>query len=172
MKIICPICPHNCSLDEGMTGLCRARKNTGNRIECQNYGRITALALDPIEKKPLHRFHPGSSILSVGSFGCNLSCPFCQNHGISMAESQTTDYILLSPDEVAKEALKYVPMGNIGIAFTYNEPLIGYEFVKDCARLNRRNELKNVLVTNGYVCEEPLLALLPLIDAMNIVTLN
>lgn len=168
MKITCPICPHHCKLAQGQVGICRARINTGEKIECGNYGQITSIALDPIEKKPLYHFYPGSNILSIGSYGCNLSCPFCQNHSISMAEGSGADTIAMMPEQVADMALKYVSDQNIGIAFTYNEPFIGYEFVQDCARLNHENGLRNVLVTNGYICEEPFLKLLPYIDAMNI----
>ena len=86
MKTICQVCMHHCALEPGQTGLCGARKNQGGDIICANYGRITSMALDPIEKKPLKDFHPGSMILSVGSYGCNLRCPFCQNYEISMAD--------------------------------------------------------------------------------------
>jgi pyruvate formate lyase activating enzyme len=163
----CSICPRRCDLAEGQTGFCRARKNVAGTIMCENYGKLTALALDPIEKKPLMRFHPGAFILSAGSYGCNLRCPFCQNSDISMADGRcrTTD---VSPGELADRALALRPQGNIGIAYTYNEPLVGYEYVRDCAALAREKGLVNVLVTNGYVCEAPLRALLPLIDAMNI----
>lgn len=148
-------------------GYCRARKNEGDRIVCKNYGWLTALALDPIEKKPLKRFFPGSVILSVGSYGCNLRCPFCQNHGISMA-GQEAETMFVAPDALADKAAELSGKGNIGLAFTYNEPLVGYEYVRDCAALIRAKGLRNVLVTNGMICEEPLLKLLPLIDAMNI----
>ncbi len=128
------------------------------------------MALDPIEKKPLYLFHPGSYILSVGSYGCNLRCPFCQNHEISMADSSLpTQY--LSPENLTALALKLRdedPRGNIGVAFTYNEPLISYEYLLDSARLLKEAGLCAVLVTNGTVSREPLLRLLPYIDAMNI----
>ncbi|HNW87595.1 MAG TPA: AmmeMemoRadiSam system radical SAM enzyme [Candidatus Limiplasma sp.] len=163
----CEICPRHCSLDEGQTGFCRARANVGGQIVCKNYGRLTALALDPIEKKPLKRFHPGSYILSAGSFGCNMRCPFCQNSDISMADDRipTVEY---SPGQLVAKAVEMIPRGNIGLAYTYNEPLIGYEYVRDCAALAREAGLVNVAVTNGMVCEAPIDALLPLMDAMNI----
>jgi pyruvate formate lyase activating enzyme len=126
------------------------------------------MALDPIEKKPLYRFHPGSMILSVGSFGCNLRCPFCQNHGISMCDREAVRASYIAPEELTAEAEALVQRGNIGIAFTYNEPLIGYEYVRDCAGLAKERGLKTVLVTNGYINERPLKELLPIIDAMNI----
>lgn len=180
MKTTCKVCPHNCSLQPGQTGFCRARKNTGTQIEIINYGKITSISLDPIEKKPLNRFFPGSSILSVGSFGCNLACSFCQNHSISMAGEADTDILFMTPEELVTEAERCIPMGNIGLAFTYNEPFIGYEYVRDCAKLSKsifisqdkkmppEKEMKNVLVTNGYVSEEVLWEMLPFIDAINI----
>ncbi len=167
MKAVCPICPHHCSLEEGQVGLCRARANVRGTVICTNYGRVTSLALDPIEKKPLVQFYPGSNILSVGSYGCNLRCPFCQNSDISMADA-TMHTVLMSPQALVERAKVLTSRGNIGIAFTYNEPLVGYEFVRDCAQLAHEAELKTVLVTNGMICREPLLNLLPLIDAMNI----
>ncbi len=164
-QLLCGICPQNCMLSDGQTGLCRARTRYGDEIRANNYGRITSMALDPIEKKPLRRFHPGSMIFSVGSYGCNMSCPFCQNHVISMADD-SYDTVTLLPDMLCKKALNI--QGNIGVAFTYNEPLIGYEYVRDSAALLKQNGLKTVLVTNGYINEQPMSELLPLIDAMNI----
>lgn len=167
MSLKCDICFHHCELDEGRTGLCRARANRGGQIVPLNYGRLTSLALDPIEKKPLRRFHPGGLALSLGSFGCNLRCPFCQNAEISMAgaEFPARDY---SPEALVQLALALRPRGNLGLAYTYNEPLVGYEFVRDCAALVREAGMFNVLVTNGTIEEAPWRALLPLIDAVNI----
>lgn len=167
-SVICNICPHHCNLKEGQTGLCRARKNVNGQITAINYGKLTALALDPIEKKPLNRFYPGSSILSVGSFGCNLKCSFCQNHHISMASENEIKVQSVKPEELINIGLDLKNRGNIGIAYTYNEPLVGYEFVRDCAKLARDNNLKNVVVTNGCFCREPMKELLPFIDALNI----
>lgn len=168
MKATCGICPHHCSIEEGKTGLCRARTNQNGRIICENYGKLTSMTLDPIEKKPLNRFYPGSYILSVGSYGCNLNCMFCQNSDISMAGGDKYNLEMVSPYELVHYAIEYKNKGNIGIAYTYNEPLIGYEFVMDCSKLTKQQALKNVVVTNGYICEEPLKKLLPYIDAMNI----
>lgn len=167
MSLKCDICFHHCELDEGRTGLCRARANRGGQIVPLNYGRLTSLALDPIEKKPLRRFHPGGLALSLGSFGCNLRCPFCQNAEISMAgaEFPARDY---SPEALVQLALALRPRGNLGLAYTYNEPLVGYEFVRDCAAMVREAGMFNVLVTNGTIEEAPWRALLPLIDAVNI----
>ena len=166
--MICELCFHHCDLSEGQTGLCRARACRGGEIVPLNYGKLTSLALDPIEKKPLRRFRPGSLVLSLGSFGCNLRCPFCQNHGISMAGERDLETVELSPEALADKALELVPRGNIGAAYTYNEPLVGYEYVRDCAARVRERGLVNVLVTNGTVEEAPWRALLPLIDAANI----
>lgn len=167
-KIRCDICFHQCCLQEGQTGFCRARANHGGKIISLNYGKVTSIALDPIEKKPLRRFHPGSMILSIGSYGCNLRCPFCQNHEISMAGDGTIDFIQLPPVKLAEQAERLKPQGNIGVAYTYNEPLIGYEYVFDCARQIRDRGMQNVLVTNGAIQEPPWRRLLPLIDAVNI----
>jgi len=168
MKATCRICPHHCSLEEGQLGLCRARINKKGEVVCENYGKLTAIALDPVEKKPLYRFYPGSKILSIGSYGCNLNCPFCQNCDISMASGRDIETTQVSCQALVDKALALRERGNIGIAYTYNEPLISYEFVMDCARLAKEQGLKNVVVTNGYICEEPLSRLLPLIDAFNI----
>ena len=168
MKVQCDICPHRCVIEEGQTGFCRARANRDGRIVDENYGVVTSIALDPIEKKPLNRFFPGSCILSVGSYGCNMRCPFCQNHSISMCDRGQAGETVISPETLVEQAVELVSRRNIGIAFTYNEPLIGYEFVRDCAMHAHEQGLKTVLVTNGYINEEPLAALLPLIDAMNI----
>ncbi len=165
--MICEICPHHCDLKENRTGFCRARTNIGGSIVCTNYGKLTSLSLDPIEKKPLARFFPGTLILSAGSYGCNLRCGFCQNSDISMADG-TAETAYISPEALVDKAKELIPKGNIGLAFTYNEPLVSYEFVRDCAILTQENGLKTVLVTNGMICREPLEKLLPHIDAMNI----
>ena len=167
----CGVCFRHCKIEEGKLGFCGGRICRDGRVEAYNYGKITSLALDPIEKKPLSRFFPGSRILSVGSFGCNLRCPFCQNHEISWSEQAkrfARSAERLSPEDLAELALETRPRGNIGIAFTYNEPLIGYEFVRDTARLANANGLKNVMVTNGTAELTVLEELAPYIDAMNI----
>ena len=168
MKRTCGFCFHHCSLDEGQTGFCRARMNRGGTIVPLNYGKVVSLALDPIEKKPLRRFHSGSTILSVGSFGCNLRCPFCQNHEISMAGDGALRAEEIAPEKLAALAEELKPRGNVGVAYTYNEPLIGYEYVRDCAEAVHARGMLNVLVTNGTIGEAPWRALLPLIDAANI----
>ena len=167
----CGVCFRHCQLEEGQLGFCGGRIARDGRVEAFNYGRITSLALDPIEKKPLARFYPGSLILSVGSFGCNLRCPFCQNHEISWSEqarrfADTAETI--RPEALAELAAETQPRGNLGVAFTYNEPLIGYEFVRDTAKLVREHGMKNVMVTNGTAELAVLEELSPYIDAMNI----
>ncbi len=168
MSVRCGLCFHNCELVEGQPGFCRARACRNGAVVPLNYGKLTSIALDPIEKKPLRRFRPGSLVLSVGSFGCNLRCPFCQNHEISMARGGGIQTVDISPDQLADKAAELIPRGNIGVAYTYNEPLVGYEYVRDCAALVHERSLANVLVTNGNIAEKPWRELLPLIDAANI----
>lgn len=166
---ICPICPHHCQLTAGQTGLCTARANVDGSIICTNYGQLTSLALDPIEKKPLYHFHPGNVILSAGSYGCNIHCPFCQNYEISQAQEGTRLTHPCTPMELTELAADArTRYGNIGVAFTYNESLVSYEYVRDCAELLHAKNLAVVLVTNGQICAKPLAKLLPHIDAMNI----
>lgn len=165
---VCPVCFRHCVILPGEYGRCKARKNVEGKIICASYGRLTGLMLDPVEKKPLRHFHPGSRILSVGSYGCNLSCPFCQNHDICMADETQVEYTEMSPDELAELADQCRGQGNIGVAFTYNEPLVGYEYVRDTARLVHERGMKNVLVTNGTAELAVLEEVLPFIDAMNI----
>ena len=168
MKTVCDLCPRHCSLGEGQLGFCRARINRGGTIICENYGRVTSIALDPIEKKPLRMFHPGANILSVGSYGCNMDCGYCQNCEIARADSKSVRWDTVSPEELVSLADAYRPQGNIGIAFTYNEPLVGFEFVRDCAALAKQRGLTTVLVSNGIVEQRYWDALIPLIDAANI----
>ncbi len=158
----CYLCPHNCTISEGNAGVCKVRKNIEGILISLNYGKHTSYAYDVIEKKPLYHFYPGSSIFSIGSFGCNLACDFCQNWKIAHQESLTMeiedeDILLLGKSK-----------GSIGIAYTFNEPSISYEYVYHMSRLAKKRGLKNVLVTNGYISEEPLKELLPYIDAVNI----
>lgn len=167
-EVVCPVCFRHCCLKEGQTGFCHARKNEDGLSVCQNYSKITSIALDPIEKKPLARFHPGTMVLSVGSFGCNMDCPFCQNDAISCANEQSASWRFLAPGELADMAERLRPRGNIGVAFTYNEPMIGYEFVRDTAKEVRGRGMKNVVVTGGSVSLDALGEVLPYVDAFNI----
>lgn len=165
----CGVCPRRCRLAEGQWGACRARKAEGGRVVCAGYGRISSLALDPIEKKPLAYFHPGSAVLSVGGAGCNLRCPFCQNDGISQHGPDEAATERASPSELADLALRLRrERGNLGLAYTYNEPLVAWEFVRDCAREARARGLLNVLVSNGMANPPVVAELAPLIDAANI----
>ena len=169
----CKVCFRHCEIQEGMRGICGARICRDGKVVPENYGRVTSLALDPIEKKPLNRFFPGSKVVSIGSYGCNLRCPFCQNHEISWGEEvslfQKGEAIRqMDPEELLSVARAYRDRGNIGLAFTYNEPLVGYEFIRDTAKLIHDAGMKNVLVSNGTASLEVLSEILPFIDAMNI----
>lgn len=163
--IICNTCPHHCRLTETAVGRCGARTERDGASFPLNYGKATALHMDPIEKKPLAHFFPGSQILSYGSYGCNMRCTFCQNHEISMM--RRTDGYDLSPKDLAQQAICMVPYGNIGVAFTYNEPTICPEYIVDTGRLIRREGLKNVVVSNGFTTPETLDSLLEVVDAFN-----
>ncbi len=165
MKVQCFLCPHNCVITPGKHGTCRVRKNIDGELYSMNYGRVTSIALDPIEKKPLYRFYPGKLILSVGTFGCNLKCSFCQNWTIAHDDPSTVE---ITPSQLVKQAEKYMHQGNIGIAYTYNEPSIWYEFVYEASMLAKKKDMVNVLVTNGFINREPLEDILPFVDAMNI----
>ncbi|MEO0141954.1 MAG: AmmeMemoRadiSam system radical SAM enzyme [candidate division WOR-3 bacterium] len=160
--IECQLCPHRCKIQSGKFGICRARKNEEGRLWAIDYGETTSIAMDPIEKKPLYHFYPGTQILSVACNSCNMRCPFCQNWEISQKEVQT-EY--LSPQTLLKI---YIDHPSIGVAYTYTEPLMWYEYLLDVTKLIRENGGKNVLVTNGLINEKPLLELLPYIDALNI----
>ncbi|MCC5912704.1 MAG: AmmeMemoRadiSam system radical SAM enzyme [Clostridiaceae bacterium] len=164
-KIHCFLCPHNCIIEKGHKGKCNVRTHENEKLYTINYGEITSICLDPIEKKPLRYFKPGGQILSVGSFGCNFVCGFCQNYSISQYIAQS-EFV---PKENLLETI-LTAKDNIGVAFTYNEPSIWYEYVYDCAKLLKETDPNAVvvIVTNGYISEEPLKQLLPYVDAMNI----
>ena len=167
----CEVCFRHCELQEGQTGPCGARTASGGCVRPVFYGRVSSLALDPIEKKPLARFHPGSMILSAGGLGCNLRCPFCQNHEIAQADGENGFPVRteeMPPYMLAELAAHYRQAGNIGLAFTYNEPLVCWEYVRDTARLVHERGMLNVLVTNGCAEAGILEQLAPYIDAMNI----
>ncbi len=167
-RVTCNVCPRACSLVEGQTGACLARMARGGTVVAGNYGHATALALDPMEKKPIARYLPGTYVLSVGSYGCNFHCPFCQNASIAAVGESDVAWHQVTPQELVKTALEQRHRGCVGIAYTYNEPLVGWEFVQDTAVLAHESDLKNVLVSNGCASSEVVGALLPLIDAANI----
>ena len=158
----CGLCPHRCRIAEGKAGICAVRENRGGTLFAATYGKVASVAVDPIEKKPLFHFHPGASILSIGSVGCNFRCEFCQNHLLVLRQAPIQPVRI---EDLLRAARREK---SVGIAYTYNEPLIQFEFVLDCAKAFRAAGMKNVLVTNGFVCPEPLSELLPLVDAMNI----
>jgi pyruvate formate lyase activating enzyme len=166
--ITCQLCPHYCKLNEGQIGFCGARQAKSGEVQPLNYGKITSLALDPIEKKPLAYYHPGSMILSVGSFGCNMVCPFCQNYHISDRKRKQHRVHDITPEQLTALAKSEKNRGNIGVAFTYNEPLIAFEFILDTAKLVKTEDLKIVVVTNGQINEPFLKELLPYVSAWNI----
>ncbi len=163
--IRCRLCPHNCTIKEGKSGMCGVREVEDGKLWAINYGEISALSLDPIEKKPLFHYKPSSEIFSIGSFGCNFTCGFCQNYAIAQFRPRT-EYI--SVDEIIERAIEYKSQDNIGIAFTYNEPMMYYEYMLDVAKRCKSVGLDVVVVTNGFINEEPLKQLLPFVDAMNI----
>jgi len=163
----CKLCPHYCVIGDNEHGLCNVRINKKGNLYSELFEKVTAMGLDPIEKKPLYHFYPGSKILSIGSLGCTMKCMFCQNYRISQATpesyNQPNSY---SVDSIVKLASKQA--GNIGIAFTYNEPGTFYEYMIEVAKLAIPAGLKTVMVTNGYINREPLEALIPYIDAFNV----
>ncbi|MDK2885619.1 MAG: pyruvate formate lyase activating enzyme [Thermosipho sp. (in: thermotogales)] len=160
--VVCNLCPHKCFLKEGQVGICGVRINENGILYTKNYGDISSIAMDPIEKKPLYHFNPGSQILSVGTWACNFKCKFCQNWEISQNKPQVK---VVTPDQLVQIA---ITRGSKGIAYTYSEPIVWYEFVLDTSRIAHKKGLYNVLVTNGYIEIEPLKLLLQNIDAMNI----
>lgn len=158
----CGLCPHRCRIAEGKAGICGVRENRGGTLFATTYGKVAAVAVDPVEKKPLFHFHPGANILSIGSVGCNFRCEFCQNYHMVLRR------VPVEPVRIEDLLRTARRERSVGIAYTYNEPFIQFEFVLECARAFREARMKNVLVTNGYVCPEPLAELLPFVDAMNI----
>jgi pyruvate formate lyase activating enzyme len=163
--IECRLCPHFCKIPEGKTGICRVRKNTGDKIELLTYGVLSGFSLDPVEKKPLYHFFPGHNILSAGSYGCNMRCDFCQNYNISQTIPESF-FPEITPEKIVKQALS--AENNIGIAFTYNEPVIWFEFMRDAAIASKREGLYTAMVSNGYVNSKPLNDIIQFIDAFNI----
>lgn len=165
-QVQCELCPHNCLLDVGKTGSCKVRTNQNGVLVTENYGKISGFHSDPVEKKPLYHYYPGKNILSIGSVGCNLHCKFCQNHEIAQVGVNDIRLRELSPDSIVNDAMRL--KNNIGIAYTYNEPLVFYEFMRDTALLARQHGLKNVMVTNGFFNLGPLERMLNFIDAFSV----
>ncbi len=158
----CLLCPRECTISPEQRGYCGAKENRNGELYSTLYAKISAVAMDPIEKKPLYHFYPGSEILSIGTIGCNLRCEFCQNWHIAQSEQMTCR---VTSQELVELILEH---GGIGVAYTYSEPLIWYEYILDTARLVQKAGLKNVLVTNGLIHREPLKELLQYIDAINL----
>ncbi|MGE5396432.1 MAG: AmmeMemoRadiSam system radical SAM enzyme [Chitinophagales bacterium] len=161
----CHVCPQNCRIEPDKRGVCRVRINDAGTLYATNYGEVSSVALDPIEKKPLYHFYPGHMILSAGTLGCNLSCGFCQNHQIAHGECPTR---YISPEQMTALAVECKKDDSIGLAYTYNEPFMWYEYVHDTAPMIKEKGMQNVLVTNGYINPGPLKELIPWIDAVNI----
>ncbi len=165
--ISCNLCPHNCTIHDGKRGICRVRKNENGRLISESYGQICSMNFDPIEKKPLYHFFPGRIIFSAGSLGCNLHCKFCQNWEISQSGIEDFGNLrMASPPELINKALSR--NNNIGIAYTYNEPTVWFEFMLETAKLAQKEGLKNVMVTNGFINQEPLEELFPYMDAFSV----
>lgn len=166
----CHLCPHKCKIFEGKVGRCHVRKCSNGKLATLSYGVISSLALDPIEKKPLYHFHPGSKVLSIGSVGCNFKCQFCQNHTISFASERDISRYQqgVDPHWIVRKASDSKKDGGIGVAFTYNEPIVNFEFMMDVARLVKKSNMLNVMVSNGFICKEPLAEILKVVDAFNI----
>ncbi len=172
-KVRCKLCPWNCVLSPGQVGVCRARKNIDGKLYSLNYGKLTGIAIDPIEKKPLFHFWPNSYVLSFGSFGCNFVCPWCQNWEISKARMTERGTLVANGFEYfveiyTPEEIVNIPGDYQGIAYTYNEPTVFIEFALDVMELARKKNLYNVWVTNGYINREPLEEVVKYLDAANI----
>jgi len=165
-KISCVLCPHNCVLKEEEYGKCKARKNETGKLISEVYGMARGLSFDPIEKKPLYHFYPGSNILSLGTPGCNMQCFFCQNWDLSQSGVTQFNEETVNPTQLLAMGMKNPD--NIGIAFTYSEPTIFYEYMYDTAVLFKEEGYKTCMISNGYINEKPLFDLMPFMDAFNI----
>ena len=167
LSVQCLLCPHRCILVPDQYGKCNTRVNRNGELITESYGILSAISTDPVEKKPLYHFYPGRSILSIGSFGCNLSCDFCQNCEISQIDPHIlSHHPFREPEDIVNKALLH--QNNIGLAYTYNEPTIYYEYMFKCAVLIKEQQQHNVMVTNGYINGAPLDAILPYMDAFNV----
>ena len=164
-KILCTLCPRYCTIGDGQSGFCFIRKNIGGKLYSLGYGRPTGFAIDPIEKKPLNHFLPGSKILSFGTAGCNLGCKFCQNWTISKARMDDSNSFYASPEDVVQLAKKQKVHS---IAFTYNDPTIFGEYVIDISKIAREEKIKSVMVTAGYIDKQARKDVYKYIDAANV----
>jgi pyruvate formate lyase activating enzyme len=166
LKVKCTLCPHECLIPEGKTGICRVRMNRDGKLFSMVFGEPVALHSDPVEKKPLYHFCPGKQILSTGTYGCNLRCSFCQNYHLSQSGPREGSFSHVTPEELVRHAAGIA--GNIGMAYTYNEPTVFYEYMLETAQKVKEAGMKNVMVSNGFILPDPLLKLIPHIDAFNI----
>lgn len=165
-KVKCHLCPHECVISHNNTGICRVRKNKNGKLLSLVYGQPVAIHFDPVEKKPLYHFYPGKDILSIGTAGCNLQCFFCQNSTISQSDAEEYKTIINYPEDIIR--LAQTSANNIGVAYTYNEPVVFYEYMFETAALANKCGLKNVMISNGFINSKPLKELLPFMDAFNI----
>jgi pyruvate formate lyase activating enzyme len=164
-KLQCLLCPHFCRIAQERAGLCGARRNRGGKIELATYGSVSGYSLDPVEKKPFYHWFPGLKILSIGSFGCNMRCDFCQNYHISQAVPERLGR-KMTPSAIVSDAIEMEM--NTGIAFTYNEPVIWFEYMRDIALETKNRGMYTAMISNGYVCKDPLIEITGFIDAFNI----
>jgi len=164
-RVQCDLCPRYCKLKQGQKGLCFIRENQGNKIVLTSYGRSSGFCVDPIEKKPLNHFLPGTPVLSFGTAGCNLACKFCQNWDMSKSREMDTLASAASPQAIAEKAAE---LNCRSVAFTYNDPVIFHEYALDVAAACRERQIKTVAVTAGYICEQPREAFFDAMDAANI----
>jgi len=164
-RVQCVLCFHNCKIAEGMFGICGVRKNENGKLYSLIYGSCSSMAADPIEKKPLYHFYPGTNAFSIGTVGCNFKCKHCQNSSISMTTPSCSCIKEITPEQTIEIAQKYSCQG---IAWTYNEPTIWHEFSFDSAKLAKKAGLYSVYVSNGYINEDPLREISPFLDAMNV----
>ena len=167
-SVQCLLCPHNCTIQDGNSGICKVRTNNNGILISDNYNIVSSMGFDPIEKKPLYHYYPGAVILSVGSLGCNLQCKFCQNWQISQTSVRESNRMFekINPGKIVELAL--TNKKNIGIAYTYNEPTVFYEYMIDTAEKANKENLKNVMVTNGFINIEPLDRLNKVMDAYSV----
>ena len=161
----CDLCPNRCTIGEGQVGICRVRKNIGGKLYSLSYGNLVSIHVDPIEKKPLYHFLPGSKVYSFATAGCNLDCKYCQNWDIAHRDYDDLDSVSMTPEEVVAEAIK---TESEVIAFTYNEPTVQYEFMYDVAKLAQEKGLRTVAISSGFINQEPLKGLLPYMDAYKV----